>query len=36
MNDFKKKLTEVEEPDLKKKLYQQSVSENSIFRVRKE
>jgi SOS response regulatory protein OraA/RecX len=30
---IKKKLTELEEPDLKKKLYQQSFSENSIFRV---
>jgi SOS response regulatory protein OraA/RecX len=33
---IKKKLTELEEPDLKKKLYQQSFSENSIFRVIKD
>ena len=33
---IKKKLTELEEPDLKKKLYQQSFSENSIFRVMKD
>ena len=32
----KKKLTELEEPELKKKLYQQSFSENSIFRVIKD
>ena len=32
----KKKLTNLEEPDLKKKLYQQSFSENSIFRVIKD
>ena len=32
----KKKLTGLEEPDLKKKLYQQSFSENSIFRVIKD
>ena len=33
---IKKKLGKLEEPDLKKKLYQQSFSENSIFRVIKE
>ena len=33
---IKKKLTGLEEPDLKKKLYQQSFSENSIFRVIKD
>ena len=33
---IKKKLTELEGPDLKKKLYQQSFSENSIFRVIKD
>ena len=33
---IKKKLTELEEPDLKKKLYQQSFSENSIIRVIKD
>ena len=33
---IKKKLNELEEPDLKKKLYQQSFSENSIFRVIKD
>jgi len=33
---IKKKLTELEEPDLKKKIYQQSFSENSIFRVIKD
>ena len=33
---IKKKLVKLEEPDLKKKLYQQSFSENSIFRVIKE
>ena len=32
----KKKLTNLEESDLKKKLYQQSFSENSIFRVIKD
>ena len=32
----KKKLTTLEEPELKKKLYQQSFSENSIFRVIKD
>jgi SOS response regulatory protein OraA/RecX len=32
----KKKLTDLEESDLKKKLYQQSFSENSIFRVIKD
>ena len=32
----KKKLTELEESELKKKLYQQSFSENSIFRVIKD
>ena len=32
----KKKLANLEEPDLKKKLYQQSFSENSIFRVIKD
>ena len=32
----KKKLNELEEPELKKKLYQQSFSENSIFRVIKD
>ena len=32
----KKRLTDLEEPDLKKKLYQQSFSENSIFRVIKD
>jgi SOS response regulatory protein OraA/RecX len=32
----KKKLTELEEPELKRKLYQQSFSENSIFRVIKD
>ena len=33
---IKKKLTELKEPYLKKKLYQQSFSENSIFRVIKD
>ena len=33
---IKKKLDNLEEPDLKKKLYQQSFSENSIFRVIKD
>tara|TARA_B100000927_G_C16285714_1_gene397402 strand:- start:149 stop:637 length:489 start_codon:yes stop_codon:yes gene_type:complete len=33
---IKKKLSNLEEPDLKKKLYQQSFSENSIFRVIKD
>ena len=33
---IKKQLGKLEEPDLKKKLYQQSFSENSIFRVIKE
>ena len=33
---IKKKLTGLEEPDLKKKLYQKSFSENSIFRVIKD
>ena len=33
---IKKKLGKLEEPDLKKKLYQQSFSENSIYRVIKE
>ena len=33
---IKKKLNELEEPDLKKKLYRQSFSENSIFRVIKD
>ncbi len=33
---IKKKLGNLEEPDLKKKLYQQSFSENSIFRVIKD
>ncbi|MDB2564786.1 RecX family transcriptional regulator [Alphaproteobacteria bacterium] len=33
---IKKKLNELEEPDLKKKLYRQSFSENSIFRVLKD
>ena len=32
----KKKLADLEESDLKKKLYQQSFSENSIFRVIKD
>ena len=32
----KKKITDLEESDLKKKLYQQSFSENSIFRVIKD
>ena len=32
----KKKLTDLDESDLKKKLYQQSFSENSIFRVIKD
>ena len=32
----KKRLTDLEEPDLKKKLYQQSFSDNSIFRVIKD
>ena len=33
---IKKKLKELEEPNLKKKLYRQSFSENSIFRVLKD
>jgi len=33
---FKKKIADLEESDLKKKLYQQSFSENSIFRVIKD
>ena len=33
---IKKRLGNLEEPDLKKKLYQQSFSENSIFRVIKD
>ena len=33
---IKKKLGNLEEPDLKKKLYQQSFSENSIYRVIKD
>ena len=33
---IKKKITSLEESDLKKKLYQQSFSENSIFRVIKD
>ena len=33
---IKKKLANLEEPNLKKKLYQQSFSENSIFRVIKD
>ena len=33
---IKKKLVNLEEPNLKKKLYQQSFSENSIFRVIKD
>ena len=32
----KKKIAGLEEPELKKKLYQQSFSENSIFRVIKD
>jgi len=32
----KKKLDDLDESDLKKKLYQQSFSENSIFRVIKD
>ena len=32
----KKKIADLEESDLKKKLYQQSFSENSIFRVIKD
>ena len=32
----KKKLDKLEEPDLKKRLYQQSFNENSIFRVIKD
>ena len=33
---FKKKLAKLDEPDLKKKLYQQRFSENSIFKVIKD